>query len=133
MGATLNSDIPGLRDIVRFDHASLASNGANALTGIVMVAPQAIEVLAATWVPADQDQTANAASYRRITLNNGTVVISSVNLTASVASLATQALSGTATLAAGVVLNMSQITVGAAHTTGTILAAGTLQVEYRLL
>ena len=132
MGSTLDADVPGKRGLAHFSNASVASNGADAISGMIMIAPQSMEILAAKRTPSG-DQAANANSHRKITVNNGAVVISSVAMSASVASLATQALSGTATVAAGVALNFSHATVGGAHSTGTVLQAGTLQVEYRLL
>jgi len=134
MGSTFQADIPGNRHNaqIRFT-ASAASDGAAARNDETFSAPQNIEILGATWTPTGADQGAHAASYRRITLVNGAVVLSSINMTASIASFSSSALSGTATLADGAIVAASQVTVGGDHATGTVFRAGTLDIEYRYI
>ncbi len=121
--------------------ASVASNGAAATARVAFRAPQAIRVVGAWWQPDTVAQaTASAsASYRQLKLINGgqgqagTVVLGSLNLTASLQSLATRAftLASTPTLAAGDTLIFSHATVGGDNAEGTVLRAGTLFVQYR--
>ena len=41
MGSTLDADVPGKRGLAHFSNASVASNGADAISGMIMIAPQA--------------------------------------------------------------------------------------------
>ena len=122
--------------------ASVASNGADAATTLPSWrAPQKVILDSVWWSPDTVAQaTASAtASYRQLKIVNGgqgaagTVVLGSLNLTASLQSLATRAftLSTAPTLAAGDVLIFSHLTVGGAQAEGTVLRAGTLYVQYR--
>lgn len=138
MGSTFQADTPGNRHIANIDVASIASNGA-ASRFVILNAAQNIQVLAAKWIPQGADQGANSASYRALKLVNGgsagtaTTVVASLGFTASLASLSNNAMTGTATVASGAQVLFSQNTVGGAHSAGTVVAAGRLQVEYRLL
>lgn len=123
-------------------HASVASNGANAKIAQIGPFPHNIRIRTAQWTPTGADNAATeAASYRRLTLCNGgttgtsTSIIASLNMTASAASLApvSMTVDTTNTLAAGQVLVASQETVGAAHATGTVLAAGQFALGYEVI
>ena len=141
--ATFFGDIPGGAPSVtpELTIASVASNGAAASARVAFRAPQAIRITHAWWQPDTVAQaTASAtASYRRLSLINGgqglagTTVLGSLNLTASLQSLATRAftLASTPTLAAGDTLIFSHATVGGDQSEGTVLRAGTLFVGYR--
>ena len=138
MGSTFQADTPGNRHIATLDVASVASDGA-ASRFVVLNAAQNIQILAAKWEVQGADQGANSASYRSVQLVNGgsagtaTTVVASLGFTASLASLSNNALTGTATVASGAQVMFSQNTVGGAHSDGTVVIAGRLQVEYRLL
>lgn len=144
-------DIPsGALEGGLISHASVASNGANATYGgagavLKWRAPQACTILGAYWEANGADSAAaNATSYRRLSLINGgaagagTTVLASVDLTASLASNTTRALTmvsnatmQTPILAAGDIVYASQATVGGAHSDGTVLVAGTFGFRYR--
>ena len=136
-------DIPGGAPSVtpELTIASVASNGAAATGRVAFRAPQAIRITHAWWQPDTVAQaTASAsASYRRLALINGgqglagTVQLGSLNLTASLQSLATRAftLASVPTLAAGDTIIVSHPTVGGDNAEGTVLRAGTLFIGYR--
>ena len=122
--------------------ASVASNGAAATARVAFRAPQALVVTGAWWQPntvAQATTTSASLSYRRLTLMNGgqgqagTTVLGSLNLTVSLQSLATRALTLASwpTLAAGDTIILSHATVGGDDAEGTVLRAGTLFVSYR--
>ena len=136
-------DIPGGAPSVtpELTIASVASNGAAASARVAFRAPQAVRITHAWWQPDTVAQaTASAsASYRRLALINGgqglagTVQLGSLNLTASLQSLATRAftLASSPTLAAGDTIILSHSTVGGDNAEGTVLRAGTLFLGYR--
>lgn len=139
MGETFQADIPGNAFRETYHHAAVASDG-NDARYVVFRAPNSIKITGAYWCPYSADNSAaNTASYRRVQVVNGGTkgtagtVIGSLNLTASKASMSLNALSGTATMSVGEALVFSQLTVGGDQTTGTVLKAGVIQVEYQLL
>jgi len=130
-------------------HASVASNGANATYGGAGAvgkfrAPVPIKIVNSYWEAegADSDA-ANTASYRRLEIIDGgadatgTAIVASLGVTASLASDTQRSFSNVSnasfaqfTVDAGDVLYVSQLTVGAAHSTGTILVAGSFRFDY---
>jgi hypothetical protein len=140
--ATYLGDIPGgaLAGPV-ITVASVASNGAAAATTALWRAPQRVILDGVWWQPDTVAQaTASAtASYRQLKVVNGgqgaagTTVLGSLNLTASLQSLATRAftLASAPTMAGGDLLIFSHLTVGGDNAEGTVLRAGTLYVQYR--
>lgn len=139
MGQTFQADTPGNRYLMTLGNASVASNGAAALVGYMFRAPSNITLLGAYWTPTGADQTGHATSYRRLSIINastdgsGTVVLASLNITASKASNTPVALTGSATVGSTNIIGFSQTTVGGAKDTETILQAGLAQIEYRLI
>ena len=139
MGKTLGqSDLPGHAFRGVMDRiASVASNG-GASQFFIMRAPADINVTAAYWVPSGTDQTANTASYRRLSIVNGgtdglgTTIVASLNITASQASKSMNAFVGSGSVPAGGVVLFSQVTVGGDEDDATELVAGYAQVEYEL-
>lgn len=138
MGTTFQADIPENRFRMDYQHASVASDGADARYAILR-APANLKITGAYWVPTGADQTADTASYRRLCVVNGgtagtsTTIVASLNLTASKASFSLNAMSGTATVASGELIVFSHLTVGGAKDDETVLRAGMVQVEYQLL
>lgn len=126
-------------------HASVASNGANATYGGAGVAakwraPQDCRILSVWWEPHGADSDANnTASYRNLLLYDGgadatgTASLASLSLTATLASDTQRAftMAGTATVDQGDVVYASQLTVGGAHATGTVLVAGQYRFAYK--
>ena len=146
MGTTALGDIPsGALLGVQITHASVASDGAGTLLAAIGVgvwrAPQNIRIIDAWWEPTGADNaTAQAASYRRVDLDNGgadgtgTTVLASINLTASLASNTTRALTlaTTPTVSKGSIVCASiGATVGGAHASGTLVRAGQFHFTYR--
>jgi hypothetical protein len=131
--------LPGARvGGTRLDNASVASNGANALVGLVDIAPSNARLRAAWWAPTGRDQGNNTASYRLLkvinggTAGTGTAVVASLALSASKASLGPVAMTvvTSATIASGAALYFSQETVGGTDATGTVLRAGSVRLSY---
>lgn len=129
-------------------HAALASDGGSAAYGVGTDAqrfrvPQAAIILGADWEPTGANQVASqSASYRRITLYDastdgaGTVVLGSVNMSASLASNSTRAftmqtVTASLTVPAGQIIAVSQISVGGNHSQGMVLRAGAVHVKFR--
>lgn len=142
MASTPKGDIPGARDHApSILNTALASDGANGLIAPIGPIAHNARIQKAWWTPTGGDQGANAASYRRLTVVNGgpsgtgTVVVASVALSASHASLVPVALTtvSSASVASGSVLYFSQDTVGGAHATGTVLRAGSLALAYEVI
>lgn len=145
MGSTFLGDIPsGALAGDTISHASVASNGANAAIRNIGVAnwraPQNVTIVNAYWEPTGADSAVtHTASYRRLSLVNGstdglgTAVLASVNLTATTASNTLRSLSlvTTPTVSAGHVVYFSHATVGGAETNGTVLVAGQARFTYR--
>lgn len=126
-------------------HASVASNGASASLGgtasnaAFWRAPQNLQVVDAWWEPIGASNTAaSTASYRQVGLIDqgpagaGTAALGSLNLTASLASFATRALSlvATPTMSKGDVLCASQSASGT-DATHTVLQAGQFTLLYK--
>lgn len=148
MGKSKLADIPGNFFQERIgSSAALASNGAGAILGDTFwVAPADIKIKAA-WktVTGANEVTAgtaiSSASYRRFTLVNGstdgtgTVIVASLNPTASAASLTSRAFATTAnnTVASGNLIFVSHLTVGAATADGTDAAIAQYHIQYELL
>lgn len=147
MGQSALADIPGNFFIARLgSYASVASGGANALQlDSAFVAPAAIKIVSAwRFVQAAEVTVGTAtssASYRRMNLINGgtagsgTVIMASINATASAGATTTRAFATTAnnTAPAGAILLASHLTVGAATADGTDMAAGFVEIAYELL
>lgn len=145
MGSTMLGDIPsGAIHGTVISHASVASNGAGAaLRNIgagIFRAPQNLTIVAAWWEPTGADNSATTTgSYRRLSVINagndgtGTTVLASLNLTASLASNTTRALTlaATPTVSQGQVIAASHTTVGGDHANGTVLQAGNFHIMVR--
>lgn len=141
-------DIPSgsLRGEV-ISHAALASDGASAAYGIGTDAQrfrvrQAAVIVGCDWEPTGANQVATkTASYRRLTIYNastdgsGTVVLGSLNLSASLASNAVRALTMNAfasiTVPANTLCAISQVSVGGNESNGTVVVAGIFHIHYR--
>lgn len=130
-------------------HASVASNGASATYGGAGAvgkwrAPQDCKVVAVYWEAEGADSDANnTASYRTLSLIDGgadatgTASLASLALTATLASdtqraftLASSATQAYPSIDAGDTVYASQVTVGGAHATGTVLVAGSFRFYY---
>lgn len=148
MGKSALADIPGNFFTTRLGTAAaIASNGANGLlANMFFVAPANLKLLSAwRYVQAANEVTVgtatSSASYRRVNILNGgasgtgTVIMASLNATASAASLSTRAFVTTTnnTASAGEIIYVSQLTVGAATADGTDAAAGGITIAYELL
>ena len=140
MGSTLQSDVPGNIHPITHHFASVASNGGAARVAIFK-APQNIRLKSFGVDFYGADKAVTATSYRRLTLvdgganGTGTTIISSMNLTTSVASMGTA--SGSIATAnqdidAGDILIFSHLTVGGDHNAGTVLPDGAILVDYEL-
>lgn len=142
--ASQSPNLANVRHLIT--HASVASNGANAIVGSIGAgcfrAPGPLRLQSAWWEPNGADSAAsNTASYRNINVLNagqtgtGATVLASLALTASLASNNTRGL----TLGARPVLNAGDIvafqhaTVGGAHSDGTVLVAGQLHTNWRAI
>lgn len=148
MGKSFLADFPGnFFSAPLGSHASVASNGANALlVDCAFVAPANLKLLSA-WrqVQADEATVGTAtttATYRRVTILNGgsagtgtTIMASSNGNGASVASLGTRSFATTAnnTASQGEILIASQLTVGGTNADATVLQAGKVWIAYELL
>lgn len=130
--------------------AAIASNGASAAYGIGtnaqrFRAPQDLIVLGAYFEAVGASQAATISnSFRRYTVYNGasggggTVVLGSLNLSATLASntvrdFTMQTATSAVTVAAGEIVAVSQITVGGDHSNGTVVVAAALGINYRPL
>lgn len=126
---------------------AVASNGAGAIPDDTrFIAPYNMQILSA-WrsnisaSDVTKGTATSSASYRRMTIVNGstdgsgTTVMASLNATASCASLNSRAFATTAnnTIAAGCHMFASHLTVGAATADGTDMAANILFIAYSLL
>ena len=142
------ADIPGNFFTAKLGSiAAAASNGAGAVAvDMMFVAPANIKLLSAWRInQSAADVTAgtavSSASYRRMTILNGgvagtgTVIMASLNATASAAASGTRAFATTAnnTATQGAVIWASHLTVGAATADGTDMAANIVQILYELL
>lgn len=129
-------------------HASVASNGANAILGFAGPWPYDVRVRTQYWQPTGADFTVSTAtataSYRRIDVYNGGAAgtatatasrIGSLSLQASIASRSTAGftIDSTVTVAAGNTLYFSQSTVGGADANGTVLPAGQISGFYEII
>lgn len=129
-------------------HASIASDGASAASGIGTDqrrwrAPQECIILGAQWEAVGASQAATVSdSYRRFTVYNGstdgagTAVLGSLNLSATLASNGTRAFTmqtatSLLTVPAGALIAVSQVTVGGNHNGGTIVVAGGIHVIWK--
>lgn len=142
MASTPKGDIPGAREHVHaVANASVASNGANARVAAIGPFAHNIRVQNFWWTPLGTDQAGDTASYRRLTLVNGgaagtdTVVLASLNLTASHASLGPVAGAPVTaqTVASGTVLYLSQTSIGTASDAETVLVAGQAALAYEIV
>ena len=145
MGTTFLGDIQSgavMGDEV--SHASAASDGANAAIRAIGAnnwrAPQNITIVSAWWEATGADSAAaNASSYRTLQIINagssgtGTTALASLNLTASLGSNTQRAMTMAPTPSAstGEVIAASHLTVGGAHSAGTVLVAGNFRFAYR--
>lgn len=145
MATTPQGDVPGNRYLANIvSHASVASNGASASLGLFR-APQNIKLQEAYRIPAANEAThgtaSTSASYRRWSITNlgsagaGTTVMASLNQTVSQAALTGRAFSTTAnnTAAAGDIIAISFASVGGDDADGTVVAAGSIQLQYELI
>ena len=129
-------------------HAALASNGGSAAYGIGTDAqrfrmPQAGIILGCDWEPTGGNQAnSKTASYRQLKLYNGstngagTVVLGSLNMSATLASnnmraMTMQTNTASLTAAAGELIAVSHISVGGNDTMGTVLVAGVFHIKWR--
>lgn len=130
-------------------HAALASNGGSAVYGVGNVvqqirAPQAMFVIGADYEPYGADEAASSlTSYRRYTLINGgtagagTTVLGSLNLSATLASNNTRALTmqtgGTSVqnVSEGEIIYYNQATIGGDHSVGTVNKAARIHIHWR--
>lgn len=142
MASTALGDIPDARHSLGVHAiAAVASGGANAKAAYFGPFEHPVRIRALYYTPTAADQGANTASYRRLTVVNagaagtGTTVIGSLNLSVSKASLAPASfvVDSTATVAAGAQFVVSQITVGGAETTGTVLQAGYVSGSFEVI
>lgn len=127
--------------------AALASNGANAILTAAnwFRAPYNLKILSAWKSVAADDVTkgtaTTSASYRRFNILNGstdgagTVIMASLNATASAAANTTRGFATTAnnTVTEGNLVIVSQLTVGAATADGTDAGAGIFGIAYEAL
>lgn len=144
MGSTFLGDIPSGAIVgAQVSHASVASNGAaasyNNIGANTWRAPQNGRVVSAWWEPTGADTGGSStASYRTLSIINGssdgtgTAVLASVNLTATLASNTTRALTlaTTPTFAEGQVVFAAQAATGT-NATHTELVAGRFHVNWR--
>lgn len=140
MGSNFPADVPGNIQKASLALAAVASNGGAARYPI-LVAPQKIRVKGFVYNPYAGDQDINSASYRLLTIvdagpaGTGTVVVASLALTASIASMGTGAgvvATANQDMDSGDVVVFSQATVGGDHTTGTVIPASRVEVLYEL-
>ena len=140
MGETFQSDIPGNIHPLVTQFASVASNGA-ASRHVLFTAPQNIRLKSFGANFYGADKTVTVTSYQRLTLvdgganGTGTTIISSMNLTTSVASMGTTSGSiATANqdLSTGDILIFSHVSVGADHNASTVLPEYAIIVNYEL-
>ena len=145
MGSTMLGDLASgsLRGMV-ISHASVASNGANAVISNIGAlnfrAPQAITIVEAWWEPTGADSAVtNTSSFRRLTIVNGgasglgTTVLGTLDNTTSQASNTLKSVTMVAgnSVAQGHNVCFSHATVGGAETNGTVLVAGNVHFTYR--
>lgn len=147
MGDSFLADIPGNFFIQKLgSYAAVASGGAGSLQlDSAFVAPADIKIVSAwRFVNAAEVTVGTAtssASYRRMNLLNGgtagsgTVIMASLNATASASATTARAFVTTAnnTAPAGAIIYASHLTVGAATADGTDMAAGFVQIAFELL
>lgn len=147
MGDSYLADIPGNRFVAGLgSSAAIASNGAPAILGHSYFVANADLKIHNVWKVASANEATagtavSSASYRRFNLLNGgtagtgTTIMASLNNTASTAAQGKKAFATTAnnTAAAGAILYLSHLTVGAATADGTDAAVSVYQIEYELL
>lgn len=140
MGTTPQADTRDNIHALVTQFASVASNGA-ASRHALFTAPQDVRIKSFGVNFYGADKAINATSYQRLSLVDGgaagtdTTIISSINLTTSVASMGTASGSiATANqdLDDGDILIFSHVSVGGDHTDGTVLPAYAIVVEYEL-
>lgn len=125
-------------------HASVASNGANAIVGSIGAAalrvPGPMQLVSAWWEPTGADSAGSStASYRKVLLINAgpagldTTVLASLGLTATVGSntVRSMVLASNPVVRTGDIIAFQQATVGGANSDHTVLVAGTAQGNWR--
>lgn len=125
-------------------HASVASNGANAIVGSIGAncfrAPTAMTIQSAWWEPTGADSAGSSTvSYRQVNVLNcgqaglGATVLASLGLTATLASNNTRGLvlGSAPNVQQGDIIAFQHATVGGANSDHTVLVAGQLQVNWR--
>ncbi|MDE2106851.1 MAG: hypothetical protein KGL39_57075 [Patescibacteria group bacterium] len=146
MGATPQADIPGNTHKFHTTNASIASNGATSqIDQFVAPSTNAIKILAVNRIVQANEAThgtaTTSATYRQFVLVNagtsgtGTATLASLNQTASQAAGPARAftLASTVTAPAGAVIQLQQVTVGGTDNDGTIVQAGSTDIDYQLL
>ena len=136
------------RNIVKLGSmASLASDGANAISKTLMfVAPASFKIVSAWRINQSKSDVTKgtattSASYRRVNLitntggaGSGTNIVASQEATASAASLVSRSFATVAsTVPIGAIIAASHLTVGAATAAGTDMAESDIWMEYELV